>query len=191
MTAKKQGVKGTSAMPTSNSTGEHVWFFMGPQDEIDFFRLVLDSGDILIRYWLSPDGLLQTVGPDPQKVPDARLCIARTDSRLATPVGTLCIDDYESEVISFKRSIVSHCDQPTLQAGRLSVRMNYWDRWGNIQVKPIWLGDRFQFYKRWLMRSYRPSQDPGLRFFIGPQAYNFYLNGTKMVRSGSPDPPRF
>ena len=148
------------------------------EDETEFIKKVVESGD----FFLDDKGNILTPG----EVKDiwGNFWIISPQSKIIK-MDNGFIDDDRVDAIQFCKCFVKN--QKFVSPGRLWVQLKYYssyDESARIITKEKWLEDKYNYYKRWLVKNYKGDKGKGLRFYIGRETYRLYKEeGWKMMTS--------
>ncbi len=83
------------------------------------------------------------------------------------------IEAFSSDVIQLSKNMIRRQNQ--VEYGRLWVELKYYDSLGNIVTKDKWLSDKYNMYKKWIIKNCRISKEKD--FYIGEATYKLYKSG--------------
>jgi hypothetical protein len=165
--------------------GRQLNFFLFGQDEADFLEVVKQMGDFLLDRHGLPLGFDKL--KEPLVYPDGKynkdlihqFYISKQNA-LITKMNGMFIDELDSQVIQFVRSALE--TQNELRNGRLWYQTRYYDSQGNTVVKPDWLTQQYDKYKKWIIKNTKIDTGSSFRYYIGKEAYRMYKEqGIKMM----------
>lgn len=160
--------------------GRQIRFFMLGQDEEEFLKHVKENGDIIIDTKgnvLETEYILETSMPKVLQV-----LIKSPQSKIVLDLNGF-VNDFKSDVIVFSRStsLAKH-DPKRIWDGRLWVELRNYDENGIVVMKPKWLEENFNRYKKWITKNCKISNDKA--FYICRNAYRLNKDeGYKMMNS--------
>jgi len=153
--------------------GRQINFFLAGDEESEFIDFIYTQGGSIIdrfgRIMSKKEVILETFWQIyitfPQSVIDMK-----NNGR---------IDDFTSNVIEYDRSVVK---EKKIAAGRMYVELIGYDEQGNKFRKEKWLEEKFNIYKKWIIKHCKISKDK--EWYIGIKTYLLYKNqGYRMVDS--------
>lgn len=144
------------------SMGMQISFFMASQDEVDFYNLINELGDILV------DNRGNTLSVEKSMEYKLNQYITAADYANRLHPNKI-VDPIDANVIDFT---IASCKEKQLEPARLWIEVKFWDDSGDLISKDKWLIDKFNYYKKWIQKNYKLSKDK--KYYIGKAAEKLY-----------------
>lgn len=150
-----------------------IRFLLLNGDETEFVKLVTDFGDTKVD-----DKGKELTTEEALRPEVLGFYIVSSQSIIVKDKKYGFITPDLSDAIEFSRSIV--CQPGCVRFGRLWVKLDYWGENGKKIRKEKWLNDKYNIYKKWIVKNCKLSKDK--YFYIGKEAYRLYKEeGYKMM----------
>lgn len=165
--------------------GRQTRFFMVGKDEVKFFEIIGEFGDLTVDDRANPINLNKVrefpvytderIDPPPITqffVIPPELNVRKTENGF--------IDQISSDVIEFSRCSIT--DKNIVWEGRIWAEFRYYDENDQLVKKEKWFEQKFNKYSRWIKKNLRISIDKDS--YIGEEAYRLYKEkGYRMMNS--------
>lgn len=143
--------------------GMQIRFFMASQDEVYFYNLINELGDILIDNRGNPLSVEESMKYKlNQYITSTDYANRLHHNEIVDPIG--------ANVIDFSKASCNKEKQ--FEPARLWIEVKFWDDSGNLITKDKWLIDKFNCYKKWIKKNCKLSKDKN--YYVGKAAEKLY-----------------